>query len=357
MTLKSEIKMLANMMVTGKTKKLKRIAHSLENRREVEGFSQLSKAIQRISESLAKDGLFPLRLKATFWSQNQNRQPDNCSVGFFWSRNDLVVSRGYSSSKVKVSAAPSFSMSIYGDEFVCAGFRSNFHTDARNHMIRNVLADKGFLKDSINNLRGFTNWASWSDETVDFSTFNELQQIALAAQKGDVPGRHSTFGASAVVSDNALSSVPRFVSRCLAIMGKVRPIFFAHHFPLQPKGAGKAILFKMEMSRERLRKEMANLEEHGQRIDCPTCRKDDINHVVSHLVRGIHLPSNAILLCPNCANLQRPSTSDILLLRKKDILPNGSEIRYVKIHTKAGWQEWAVRCSPGHKLLRHKKAS
>jgi hypothetical protein len=322
---------------------------SLNLQTPIDRFLRIQALASRISSQFMEFGWPPLRVQASYFSQDRAKADFEIS----WLRNDLLLSTGRSS-RIAASHGPAFRLVIGRPETTSALMSNRFDLEARKIFIKNLLSpiSSRWIEHSLGELKYKGVDVNWTSEWQTIFEMDKLRDLASFVSKSRdlVKTRYSYFYASKVLKTAQFHDEECLPLEIVNFFVKMAPLFWGHHFNLEPKAARAQRQTKYKISREQLRKDVLKIESRCQNADCPLDGGDARMLKVAHLTPQINLLSNVIVLCPLCYDAQFPATS---VIRVKTELESSDPKRReysVEIETRDGPKFWRIATSTEHPL-------
>jgi hypothetical protein len=327
-----------------------RLRDCLNLRVPIEEFQRFQALILRVSDRFLRLGWPPMRVQASYFSQNGEKSPFEVS----WLRTDLLASLSAGGSKTTTSHGPGFRLKIANPDVFLVQMQSRHSIEARAIFIKNVLSpiSSRWIDHCLREMRDTRVVLKWTDEwfrIVDLDGLQDLASLVTKSKRLDSM-RYSYFSASKRLKPDLLQDEERLARVIVKFFAQSAPLFWGHHIMLEPKAARTQRQTKHQISREQLRKDILRLEDRCQHGDCPLSGGDPRKLKVAHLTPRINLLSNVIVLCPLCYDEQFPATS-VIRVRSEEpsALPDRREYS-VEIETRDGPKVWRITSHLDHPL-------
>jgi hypothetical protein len=315
----------------------------------IDRFERIQSLVLRISNQFGEFGWPPLRVQASYFSQDR----ENADFEISWLRNDLRMSTG-GNSRTAASHGPAFRLILGKPQTTAALMSNRFDLDARTIFIKNVLSSLSsrWIEPSIAYFKYKGVDIKWASDWQRVFEMEELRDLAtfVSKSKDPVATRNSYFYASNRLKANHFENEDGLPLEVVKFFVKMAPLFWGHHFRLEPKPARTKTQTSHQISREQLRKNVLRIESRCQNADCPLDGGDPRMLKVAHLTPQINLLSNAIVLCPLCYDAQFPATSVIRVRTELESSDPKRKEYSVEIETRDGPKFWRVSTNTEHPL-------
>jgi hypothetical protein len=327
-----------------------RLLDSLNDESPIEEFQRVQALVMRISDGFLRRGWPPLRLQASYFSQNGPKSYFEVN----WLRTDLLASIKSGSSQTRTSHGPAFRLEISGQGVTTVQMQSRHNIEARDVFIKNTLSATSslWIDRCMTRLRRAITLVRWTDKLIRFRDLEELQDLARIVNKSKkfTSMRNSYFAVGKRLEPTDFEDETRLTKVVVGFFIKTAPLFWAHHITLEPKAARTSRQMRGQISREQLRRDLLRLESQCQNADCPLKRGDARTLKMAHLTPKINMLSNVIALCPLCYDDQFPATSVIRIKSDVTIGVIGRKRYLSEIQTRDGPKEWRLDSHIDHPL-------
>ena len=348
--LTDEIAQLSNDLRTQNREPVDRLLDALNQESPMEEFQRVQALVMRVTDGFMKRGWPPLRLQASYFSQNGPKSYFEVN----WLRTDLLASIRTGSSRTTTSHGPGYRLVISGQGLPTVQMQSRHNIEARDIFIKNVLspASSLWIERCLTRLRRANNLIRWTDDLFSFKNLDELQYLARIVHKSKKFNslKYSSFAVRKGLEPNEFEDEARLSRLVVNFFAKTAPLFWAHHIILEPKAARTAKHMRGQISREQLRREVLRLERKCQHVNCPLNGGDPRKLKMAHLTPKINLLSNVIALCPLCYEEQFPATSVILIESEAESSVQDRRQYVSEIQTRDGPKSWQLNSHIDHPL-------
>ena len=327
-----------------------RLLDALNDESPIEEFQRVQALVMGVSDGLMRRGWPPLRLQASYFSQNGPKS----YLEVNWLRTDLLASIKTGASRTRASHGPAFRVVISGQGVSMVQLQSRHNVEARDVFIKNVLSPTSsrWIERRLTRIRRGISLVRWTDQLIRFRDLEELQDLGRIVNKSKkfTSMRNSYFAVGTRLEPTDFEDEPRLTKLVIAFFIKAAPLFWAHHIILEPKAARTTKQLRGQISREQLRRDLLRLEGQCQHADCPLKGGDPRKLKMAHLTPKINLLSNVIALCPLCYDEQFPATSVIRIISEAQSSVSDRR-RYVsEILTRDGPKSWMIDSHSDHPL-------
>ena len=131
-----EINELKRLLLSEKREPIIRLKDCLNNQTPIDAFLRLQSLVLQVSDGFSKLGWPPMRVQASYFSQNGPSSYFEVS----WLRNDLLGSLSSGSSRTMASAGPGFRLVISNSDTPSIQMQSRHSLEARTIFIKNVIS-------------------------------------------------------------------------------------------------------------------------------------------------------------------------------------------------------------------------
>ncbi len=345
-----EIDELRQLLLSENRGPIVRLKECLNNQTPIDIFIHIQSLVLRVSDGFLKLGWPPMRVQASYFSQNGPSSFFEVS----WLRNDLLASLSTGSSRTMTSAGPGFRLVINSSDTPSIQMQSRHSLEARTIFIKNVVSPTSsrWMEHCLREMGGGRIVMRWTESWHQVSSLEEIRALALEVNKAKRFGamKFCYFVALIPLKSQHLQNETRLPSVIVKFCARMAPLFWAHHLTLEPKAAGTPRQTKQRISREQLRKNILKLESRCQHVDCPMRGGDKRMLKVAHLTPKINLLSNVVVLCSLCYDQQFPATSVIRVRQEGQAMDRDWRGYTVEIQTRDGPKYWRVKSHIDHPL-------